>query len=90
MTRKWFQIHLSTAVVLMFVSGIALGGWLALMKYLGRTPNSELWRWFSWLMETRFGGYALIISIFFVPIAVLFLTAMLCEFLFRRREAQRP
>jgi hypothetical protein len=85
MTRKWFQIHLSTAVVLMFVAG----GWVSLMTYMGKNPKSELWAWLYWFLETWIGGFAFVASACIAPIIILASTALLSEF-FIRREARKP
>jgi len=98
--RPWFQFHLSTAVVLMFVAGLLLGA------------NILISRW-EWVSETRgvtmtsrcygfpmpfyrFGTmydapYAVVSGIFFcfdlcVWLLTIGLTAFVCEWLIRRKE----
>jgi len=84
--KPWFKIHLSTAVILMFVSGVMIGGWVSLMTFLGKNPDSAYWVWYVWLLETRIG----IIAMFTAPPFILLIIAWHFEDLISRRGARKP
>src|SRR6266404_1141238 len=92
--RPWFQIHLSTAIVLMFVAGGIL--------WLNVTPDwahmSSVYGWPKGFYEERFGNPiagtrfflgTLILNII-AGIIILGYIAFLCEAFLRRREARAP
>ena len=78
--RRWFQIHLSTAVVLMVVAGALLGlnisnaGWPIQIEYWGSLRNHPQLR-----------GIVLDICL---NIEILLGVPALLEYLIRRREAR--
>lgn len=94
--RRWFQIHLSTAAVLMFLAGGLI--WLNLTN-LGRGDGTlslkikygypEPVYWGHNTTDAHFYWEAIAINLLF-GLLVLFCVARICEFLIRRRESRKP
>ncbi len=102
--RKRFQIHLSTAIVMMFVAGGII--WANALQSDGSSPEGAYRRYtYGWplefyhrqfygdiLLEATWGvyyPYARIIIDLVVALAILFSTHFLCEWLIRRRAARK-
>jgi len=94
--RRFWQIHLSTAVVLMFVAGGLL--WLNLPMRKQGSDNSDqgwpcVWRILNWC--ERCGKQHSSVYVERIPInvisgiAVAIATASICESLIRRRKQSR-
>ncbi len=95
--RRWFQVHLSTAVVMMFVAGGLL--WLQFYRYLNTGDASDI----GWPLTNEFSnnaddslsweklGYphvpyiSVLLDIFFSA-NILLIATIASEFLIRRRE----
>ena len=85
--RHWFQLHLSTAVIILIISGLFTGPAVviytqeerrvALFKSAGRETEAD---WIS----------AELVYCFFVFLPVLIASAVSCERHIRRREARKP
>lgn len=76
--RPWFQIHLLTGVVMMFVGA---GMVFQMVKILSTQPGFKSGRWWGDLDAEKIGflvGYGLII------LAVAFFSGVACESLIRR------
>jgi hypothetical protein len=84
--RRFFQIHLSTAVVLMFVAG-ALIGFDVLYCYHCKQVYTCPELSFSLWPDIRWYVIAVLLS---GNVAFLILSAMLLEYFARRRERQHP
>ncbi|MBI3831444.1 MAG: hypothetical protein HY291_18135 [Planctomycetes bacterium] len=88
-TRRWFQIHLSTAVVLMFVAGALLFVEVrnfeaiksALELAIGSLVGADA-------VEADSAG--VVFPCVIVNLLVLVLVAWICEALIRRGEARTP
>ena len=76
--RPWFQIHLSTAVVLMVVAGILL--WATEKIISNQLVAGGNWR-------GRIIGLAIAAGV--LSFAVIFYTAVGCEWLIRKREEMK-
>jgi len=101
--RRWFQVHLSTAIVLMFVAGILI--WLNIYANDSEISGTEqgyvVFSSHGWPMKCLVVGqypeiwfyrwswkYVVLNSIF--ALAILCLTALILKLRIRRREARRP
>jgi hypothetical protein len=92
MTRKWFQIHLSTAIVLMFVAAFSLAVIVAAWKdvdefrnfpHIERYYSAQLWQRYRHAENVLFYG---------PPIAFILVvtSGAALELNIRRREARKP
>lgn len=104
-SRTWFQLHLSTCVVLMLVTGVLV--WASLQPRLTEWYHG----WAAWGVDTEYGWPLAALSnrkitlgdgvggISYHPLAlsvnvvsctlILALTAVACEYAIRRRRRQR-
>lgn len=102
MKRRWFQIHLSTAMVLMLCAGgllwlnVRTNGWLRgwpctwgyRLMYLDSEEAAIAWKAGHELSsEWQTNTYYLTVNVA-VAVAFLIVIAALLEFLLRRREAR--
>ena len=97
MPRRWFQIHLSTAVVLMLATGILIG--LSLCggsRYTpdiftrGYEPWSGQYGWPIGFSSLEPPDHISFLIDLFVNITLILLIGYACEFRIRRREARKP
>jgi hypothetical protein len=78
MTRKWFQIHFSTAVIVILIAGALLvldfGPWLTYLAWIAVAVD----------------GLPILIGIAAAQTLIVIMTAVVCEFFIRHREANKP
>lgn len=95
--RRWFQIHLSTAVVLMFVAGAILWANVASHEFVYLNNKSKAWEAIAvhgWPIYADRPAEHPVYSILWaanviVGFFVLTMTWVFCESLIRRREARK-
>ena len=101
--RAWFQIHLSTAIVLMFVAGVLnYANWIWVEREF---KGGDIWicRGMpvpfdgypkvspfppSSAMDYRYTDYRFMVANIVVGLILLALIGVICEYLIRRREAR--
>jgi len=102
MTRKWFQIHLSTAVVLMFVAGLLL--WANIDSYVEYVPQGNAfasiefgfpWKCFRHNTYNVTWEFTLwhpleVCGNVLVNIGILIAGVIFPEYLIRRHETRKP
>jgi hypothetical protein len=86
MTRKWFQIHLSTAIALMLIAGALIPVCLSLFNSILKTYTYEndAEPFFSWVKPLA------TVLAFIIFLTTLLLSAVVSEFFIRRRETRKP
>jgi len=78
--RAWFQIHLSTAIVLMFVAGVLVWATIAYLHY----ADNMLW------YENTFLELIVSTGVFCIfDLSILVAVGVACEWAIRRRERAR-
>ena len=84
MTRKWFQIHLSTAIIMMLLAGLFLFLGRDLLQMFERTLGAEY--------DERFRGGDQVVALFYLfgVSVVVFAIGFGIEAETRRREARKP
>ena len=98
--RPWFQVHLSTAIVLMFVAGGLLwANATPQVEYSGNTPWEITYGW-PYIFHgepghivanvPRYTFFSNAAIDFGITIVLLIASATVCELLLRRREARAP
>lgn len=84
--RPWFQLHLSTAIVLMFAAG-------GLMQFSVSCYRQAL-EYYTWEGDTEplfpWVRPVAVVLLIIGSISVLGLTTILCEYLIRRSKARKP
>lgn len=83
--RPWFQIHLSTAIVLMVVGGAMVLGAMSYWDHLSYMWTDEE---LGWHFAPFIGRIAVPLMIAFF-LLTLFVVGGACEFLVRRRRPQQ-
>ncbi len=97
MQRRWFQIHLSTALVLMFVAGVFLWGNSVPRHYPAGSGEDAFdaygWPWEAFYFFTN--GYETwwnirsLLCNTAMALAAFVVSALLCELPIRRNERKR-
>lgn len=99
--RPWFQLHLSTAVVLMFVAGgllwantkraSAIYGWSLSFREFRAETDAEAGPWYI-IGAVEHWSYGNLILDIVLAICLFAVTVMICEFILRRsfNTAERP
>ena len=85
--RKFWQLHLSTAVVLMLVASVIVG---ALTKYANAPIHVYDSADKSAIGQARVEIAAEILILSIIAIPLLFLIAFVSEYLIRHREGRKP
>ena len=99
MTRKWFRIHLSTAIALMIVAGVLVGANLAVIQGSNSDSSGNTWPIYWWGFpipgyEEYYPDFSerLTVSIMNLPFNIALMAGIVffCERRIRRREAHKP
>jgi hypothetical protein len=91
--RRFWQLHLSTAVLLMIVSGLLTGGWVRFITPMWK----KLWQDMesgdpNGMPPPDVREDKIVIAVYYIPLSVvlLFLVAVILEWRIRRREGGKP